>query len=393
MRNCIAVGCDLHEKNMLLMTAHNDGRPQKRSFGTDRESRQKMIAYLKQCQREAGADEVVFVYEASNQGYVLHDALRAAGIECHVLAPTNMEQSPKRRKHKTDEKDAQAALDALRSYLFGGKALPVIWVPDPQTREDRELVRARQDLGQKITGVETQIRSLLKRQDVAKPKGLGQGWTARFRAWLRGLTQPGSALGTQSRPVLASLLRQLGALEAEREALDVAVIELAQTERYRDAVRELRQEKGVGVLTAMIFLTEMGNLLRFANRRQVGNYVGLTPSSYESGEADDRKGHITHQGSWWLRRALCQAYWARLRTDLKEKARFEAWLARHGKKKMVGVVAGMRRLTVRLWHIGRAVQERMGVLAPPPVPPKGGSASLRPRHAPGIETLAGALPC
>jgi transposase len=319
---------------MLLMMAHKDGRPHKRSFGTDRESRQNMITYLKGCQEQAGADQTVFAYEASNQGYVLHDALQAAGIECHVLAPTNVERSPKRRKHKTDEKDAQAALDALRSHLFAGKALPAVWVPDPPTREARELVRARQDVGQKLTGVETQIRSLLKRQDVAKPKGLGQGWTARWRAWLRGLTQPGSPLGTQGRFVLASLLRQLQALEAEREALDVAVTQLAQTEPYRNALRELRQEKGVGVLTAMIFLTEMGNLLRFSNRRQVGNYVGLTPSSYESGEADDRKGHITHQGSWWLRRVLCQAYWARLRTDPQEKARFQTWLARHGKKKV-----------------------------------------------------------
>jgi transposase len=377
---------------MLLMMAHKDGRPHKRSFGTDRESRQNMITYLKGCQEQAGADQTVFAYEASNQGYVLHDALQAAGIECHVLAPTNVERSPKRRKHKTDEKDAQAALDALRSHLFAGKALPAVWVPDPPTREARELVRARQDVGQKLTGVETQIRSLLKRQDVAKPKGLGQGWTARWRAWLRGLTQPGSPLGTQGRFVLASLLRQLQALEAEREALDVAVTQLAQTEPYRNALRELRQEKGVGVLTAMIFLTEMGNLLRFSNRRQVGNYVGLTPSSYESGEADDRKGHITHQGSWWLRRVLCQAYWARLRTDPQEKARFQTWLARHGKKKMVGVVAGMRRLAVRLWHRGRAIQERMGFTAPPPVPPKGGSASLRPRQVRGSEMLAGALP-
>ncbi len=34
--------------------------------------------------------------------------------------------------------------------------------------------------------------------------------------------------------------------------------------------------------------------------RQLGAYLGLTPSSNESGEANDRKGHITRQGS-----ALC----------------------------------------------------------------------------------------
>ena len=47
---------------------------------------------------------------------------------------------------------------------------------------------------------------------------------------------------------------------------------------------------------AMVYLTEMGDLSRFANRQQVGAFLGLVPSSFETGKDDDRKGHITHQG-------------------------------------------------------------------------------------------------
>ena len=42
------------------------------------------------------------------------------------------------------------------------------------------------------------------------------------------------------------------------------------------------------MLTALVFLTEMGDLARFANRRQIGAYLGLVPRSYESGAAGDR---------------------------------------------------------------------------------------------------------
>ena len=47
---------------------------------------------------------------------------------------------------------------------------------------------------------------------------------------------------------------------------------------------------GVGVLTALVFLTELGDLSRFTNRRQLAAYLGLVPSSYETGKTNDRKG-------------------------------------------------------------------------------------------------------
>jgi len=61
----------------------------------------------------------------------------------------------------------------------------------------------------------------------------------------------------------------------------------------------------------MVFLTEMGDLRRFRNRKKVGAYLGLVPTSNESGENTDHKGHITHQGPARLRKVLCQAAWVR----------------------------------------------------------------------------------
>ena len=107
---------------------------------------------------------------------------------------------------------------------------------------------------------------------------------------------------------------------------------------------------GVGVLTALVFLTELGDVARFANRRQVASYLGLSPTSNESGEATDRKGHITRQGSSRVRKVLCQATWSRVRNDPEEKVVYERIKAKNPKKKKVAVVAAMRRLAVRMWY-------------------------------------------
>ena len=48
----------------------------------------------------------------------------------------------------------------------------------------------------------------------------------------------------------------------------------------------------------MVFLTEMGDLNRFANRRQFGAYLGLAPATFKSGERSGRRGRITRQGTF-----------------------------------------------------------------------------------------------
>ena len=133
---------------------------------------------------------------------------------------------------------------------------------------------------------------------------------------------------------LASLLRQIAALEAEIQKLDDVVKTLATTDRYRVAVEALdTQLTGVAVLTAMVFLTELGDLRRFRNRKKVGAFLGVVPSSHESGESNDRKGHITRQGPARVRKVLCQAALARIAFDKEEHKVHARIVAKNPKKK------------------------------------------------------------
>jgi transposase len=332
---------------MLLKIAEGRSDGETRSVKNTAAGRQEMIRLLRE---QADAGEVVFAYEASGQGFGLYDELTEAGFTCYVLAPTRIARSVQHRRRKTDEKDAQQILELLRGHVLAGNPLPKIWIPDPQTRDDRQLVRMRVDVSEKLTAVKAQVQGLLKGNKQRRPSGSGKGWNAAFRRWLKELASPDSPLGPGSRNALASLRRQLSWLEEEIETLDRHVLDLAMTDRYQDVFYELIRLKGVGTLTAMVFLTELGDLSRFSNRRQIGAYLGLAPSSYESGDRKDCKGHITRQGPSRVRKVLCQATWSRVRTDEAEKAFYQRIVARNPKHKKIAVVASMRRLAIRMWH-------------------------------------------
>ena len=356
MAECIMVGCDLHDKSMLLKIAVDRGAPAVRSWGTGASAREAMIADLKRRAAQVGAKRIVFAYEACGFGFLLHDELVAAGIECHVLAPSKMERSAKHRKRKTDERDAQAILNQVRAFVLAGVEMPSVWIPDLQTRDDRELVRLRLAVAEDTSAIQNRIVWLLKRNGIeAAP---AKAWTEAYWQWLEQLTGSGE-LDACASAALASLMRQVQWLWSEIERLDAQVLALSRTPRFAPVVAALRRHKGAGVLTAMVFLTEMGDLSRFANRQQVGSFLGLTPSSFETGQDADRKGHITHQGPSRVRKVLCQAVWSRLRHVEGERFAYDRIVAKNPKHKKIAVVARMRVLGIVLWHEGLAAQEAL----------------------------------
>jgi transposase len=358
MAEFIIVGLDVHDKNMLMKIAADGATPDMRSFANSRDGRRALLSELRRRKDKADASRVVVAYEASGAGFGLHDDIVDAEFECHVLAPNRMSRSQKNRTLKTDERDAVMIFEHLRAHLLANNDLCDVWIPDHETRDDRELVRSRLNASEDLASLKGKVKNLLKRNGFRRSKNTGKGWTDSYRRWLLGLVRrKNGPLGVGTRRALQTHLRQMKMYEREVVTLDGYVAELAQSDRYRVQVEALVEElKGVGVHVAMVFLTEMGDLTRFSNRREIGSYIGLVPSSNESGENDNKKGHITHQGSWRLRKALCQAAWSRARTDEPERIVYQRICAKNPDKKKIAVVAIMRRLAIRMWHTALDVQ-------------------------------------
>lgn len=368
MSKVTIAGCDLHDRSMLLEYAVGMDTPRQKPFVNDVDGRMKMVEFLIEFARKAGSNRIVFVYEASGQGYGLYDLLRDQGIECYVLSPTHLPKTPKRQRNKTDSRDTHMLFEQARAFALAGNELPIVWSPPQRLRDDRELIRGRIEAAEANTRIKLQIFSLLKRYSIAIPEWFRKSrhWTKRFKTWLKETTQ---RLDPVVSPLLTALIERFEVFEKQVAMFDRELRNLANTPRYQAVVAELRKLSGVGLVTALTFLTEMGDLTRFSNRREVAAYLGLCPSSFESGEADDRKGHITRQGPGRVRKVLCQAAWAavRLDKDTREKwVRIQGGKSGRGKK---AIVAIMRQLAIVMWHRALNVGVSEELTAPPPKPP------------------------
>jgi transposase len=358
--NHIFCAIDLHAESMLAGTAIGAGPVRDRPFDTDpNKGVAGLIAMLDGLGRARPGAVVHVAYEASSSGFGLSDALEAHGFTCWVLAPSRLPVSPKSRSEKTDPKDVKRIMDVMRAHVLAGADLPAVWKPSRELRDDRELVRHRLRLGDEICKVKNKIHGLLKRNGLRRPEGM-RLWTRGHWRWLEDQAAGG---GPGMRATLLSLLRELRFYILEEKDVDKAIAALARTARYRAPVRELTAIKGVARLSAMVYLTELGDLSRFGNRKQVGSYLGLVPRSYESGEDRDHKGHISRLGPARVRKVLNQCAWAMVKWDADwrewflvrtEIAGLSAKKKKELRKKMITAV--MRRLGILLWRRGLAAE-------------------------------------
>jgi transposase len=240
--------------------------------------------------------EVVFCYEAGCCGFALQRRIDSYGGHCQVIAPSLV--PVKRGEHvKTDRRDAIKLLKLFRAGL-----LTVVEAPDPQQEADRDLTRLRQTARENLQRVRHQILKLLGRHGYVYTDGAH--WTVRHRNWMRTLEWDSLLL----REVFDEYSTELQHCLQRLESLDRRVLALAQEDRYRETVGLLGCFYGIDTMTAIVFLTELFDLTRFASPRQLMSYLGMTPSEESSGDCH-YKGPITKSGNGRIRRLLVQAAW------------------------------------------------------------------------------------
>jgi len=240
------------------------------------------------------------------------------------------------RRQKTDTRDAEHLLDLLLTKRF-----PRVWVPTPEERDVRQLLKHRNKLVRMQTSVRNQLHFLAMSQGVCRKKKL---WSARGRAELEGLSL--GPWASQRRKELLELLDGLGPRIAE---LDQAV--KTEAERRPEAV-ELMKHKGVGPVTALAFVLTIGPVERFAHSCALVSYLGLNPGEDSSG-GHQRLGHISKQGNPMLRWLLVEAGHGAAQFDPELRRKYQRLVFRRGRN--VAKVALARHLAVRLyWTLRQA---------------------------------------
>ncbi len=322
----LIIGCDLHTRNQqVAMLDTETGELVERRLEHESGEARAFYASLHGPARvgiEATGHAQWFERMLAEQGHELWVG-DAAQIRAQVV-----------RQQKTDRNDATHLLELLLADRF-----PRIWVPSPEERDARHLVRHRHKLVGMRTAVENQLQALAMSQGICRRKKL---WSARGRSELESL-----ALGPWASRRRAELLKLLDQLKVAIEPLDRAVEK--QAKQNAEAVR-LMSHWGVGPVTALAFLLTIGPVERFPSSKQVVSYLGLNPREHSSG-GRQRLGSISKQGNKMLRWLLVEAAQTGARFDPELRRKYLRLKFRRGAS--VAKVAMARQLAVRLYWLLR----------------------------------------
>jgi transposase len=194
------------------------------------------------------------------------------------------------------------------------------------------------------TALKNRVHAVLADRGVAAPCS-GSLWTAPGRAWLAALDLPlvPQAIIDDCCGLIDTLAGPIGRLERE-------INKLAKPDPRVEALMAL---PGIGRLTAMTLVAEIGDISRFATARKLCAWAGLTPAVRNS-DRKVRHGHITKQGSVWVRWILQEA--AQRAKTQPPFAHTYAQIA-HRRGTQIATVAIARRLLARCFHILTELEE------------------------------------
>jgi len=253
-----------------------------------------------------------YVVEAMGLNRWLVNGMQARGMAVVVADPVKL--GLKTLGTKTDRRDAREMARRLR--LGDIDRCATTHYPGDREYGTRKLVRGRRKLVGLRTHLVNQVRAMLNAYRLQAPAGKLYG--PKGLAWLQECGLP-----TQELRLLARVLgKALEGIQAQVLELEAGIQHAAER-----GLRGLEAQKGVGPVTGVALVYELGDVDRFRNARAVASYAGLVPRVSQSAD-HAHHGRLTRRGNAELRFLLGQ--WAvRL---LARDPRVQAWAGPHLKR-------------------------------------------------------------
>ena len=322
------LGIDLHRRTSYWTLMDNDRNILfKKNMATSEDAMSKALADIALDPKEIQAA----IEPVSGWGWY-GDCLEARGLSVR-LVDVYKSKLIAGTKLKNDKVDSKILADMMRSDF-----LPEAYRAPKETRDLREFVRSRAFLVRLRVRIRNRIHMMLQKHGIICP------WTDMFgKSGLRWLQE--QTLGDVYKRELSSLLTvftELSLHVLERDRL------CAQMVKQSKEAKILLSIPGIGNVTALMMMAEIGDYKRFPSPERLASFAGLVSSSNSSGEKV-RFGHITHRGSVWLRTALVESTgkvskkWGYLHDFY--------WNLRERKGNKIARVALARKMLTLSWHL------------------------------------------
>jgi len=319
-------GLDLHKSFSYITTMNDKGEivDQKKL-----PSNGEILCFLKGFE-----DSMEVAIEATPSWYWLYDCLEHEGFDVKLSHPLRTKAIAS-AKIKTDKVDSATLAHLLRSDL-----LPLSYVPEKSVRLNRELLRYRASLVKIQSGTKNKMHTILAKNNVS------HDYTDLFgkagMAFLHSLSLP-----ENYKIALEGYLSVLETVRHEIRGVSKRIQQLAEDDQDSMLLMTI---PGVGYYSALLIKSEIGDVKRFPAAKQLCSYAGLVPSTYASGNTCYH-GHITKQGSRWLRWILIEAaIHAAKKTGPLRRLYYKVERKKGGK---VAKVATARKLLEWIYHMLR----------------------------------------
>lgn len=217
-------------------------------------------------------------------------ALKQLGVPLVCLHARQAKAALALQANKTDRNDAHGLAQIVRAGWYRAVEMKSL-----DSHELRALLQARQRLVGMRTTLYNQVRGLLKTFGVVLPSGRGSKFLELVEARISQLPALHLALD--------ALLSAWREVHKQITSMDRA---LQRAAKNREVCRRWMRMPGIGPLTAVAFHTTIDTPTRFRRSKDVGPYLGLTPTRYQSGETD-HAGGVSKCGDRLTRSLLFEA--------------------------------------------------------------------------------------
>jgi transposase len=199
-----------------------------------------------------------------------------------------------------------------------------------------------------MKGVEVRLKQRLSAFLLRHGKSYTEGkckWTQKYYQWLSKVK-----LDTRvSQLVLEEYVDAVQKAEQRVRGLEEEMRRALPSWSLRPVIESLMALRGVGLVSAMSVMAELGDISRFDSPRQLMAYLGLVPSEHSSGNKQVRGG-ITKTGNSRARRLLVESAWC---------YRFPARRTYHAQKKADKATAEAKEIA---WKAQKRLCHRYQVL-------------------------------
>ena len=232
-----------------------------------------------------GSEDAV-VFETGLGSFYWADKIEERGAICFVINPYKF-RIIKDSWNKTDKKDSRNMAKVLWVHIVTGEfGLPVVHKPSREVRELRRLFSVYESLNKHLVMLKNSVQSVL--------------------------TENGIVLSAEEKKLLMSkdtglsFLEKLDISEASRISIRLSLEILCKVQEQKELlakeifyagkpfekeVKLLISIKGITPLSALAFLSDVGDVRRFKTTRKMNAYLVIVPKLKESGDSS-HAGHI-----------------------------------------------------------------------------------------------------